>query len=207
MPSSGLDVDNRGRNALHFAVKGGNLQYLKFLIEVEKFDPKTAVDFRGVNPIAQLIKGDRILTADVKMLSYLIEKGADTNLLYEEPTYNSATYKCTPLIHGIRHTSEQRDNIKAIILELINNGADACIQDSQGLDALVHVVKRNHENTFNYILDTYQEERKDGGAKARLVKDSVDANGWTLVHHIVRPLEFGSFENAAILKRALEEGF
>lgn len=74
----------------------------------------------------------------------------------------------------------------------------------------MHVVKRNHENTFNYILDTYggqEEEKKDEGKKIPLVKDSVDEKGWTLVHHIVQPLEFGSYENAEILKRALEEGF
>lgn len=50
VPSTSLDVDNRGRNALHFAVKGGNLAFIKFLIENEKFDVN-AVDFRGVNPL------------------------------------------------------------------------------------------------------------------------------------------------------------
>jgi ankyrin repeat protein len=34
-----LSVDIKGRNALHFAVKSGNLHYVKFLVDVEKFDP------------------------------------------------------------------------------------------------------------------------------------------------------------------------
>jgi hypothetical protein len=52
VPSGNQDVDNRGRNALHFAVKGGNMAFLKFLVEVEKFDVKASVDFRGVSPLS-----------------------------------------------------------------------------------------------------------------------------------------------------------
>ena len=87
VPSGNQDVDNYGRNALHFAVKGGNLAFLKFLVEVEHFDVKASVDFRGVSPLSQLTKGDRILTANPALLTYLLEKGSDPNGLYEEPSY------------------------------------------------------------------------------------------------------------------------
>lgn len=37
--------------------------------------------------------------------------------------------------------------------------------------------------------------------------DLLDGNGNTLIHNIVRPTEFGSFENIQILKEALMFGF
>ena len=213
VPSNAEDVDNRGRNALHFAVKGGNIAFLKYLVEVEHFDVKTSVDFRGVTPLSQLIKGDRILTGNIQILKYLLDRGADPNAVYEEPSYGQ-DYKCTPVIHSIRHDSKVRDNIKIVLKELLENGADASIQDSEGKDALVHAVIRNHTNTFHYILnlleeDEEEEEKKGEEPKVRvaLKKDQVDKNGKSLIHHIVNPLSFGSFENADLLKRAIESGF
>lgn len=37
--------------------------------------------------------------------------------------------------------------------------------------------------------------------------DLQDGNGNSLIHNIVKPTEFGSFENIVILKEALEFGF
>ena len=118
------------------------------------------------------------------------------------------------MIHSIRHDSKVRDNIKIVLKELLENGADASIQDSEGKDALVHAVIRNHTNTFHYILnlleDSEEEEEKKGGepkVRVALKKDQVDKNGKSLIHHIVNPLSFGSFENADLLKRAIESGF
>lgn len=135
VPSSIADADNRGRNPLHFAVKGGNLEFLKFLVEEEKLDIKASVDFRGVNPVSQLLKGDRLLSANVDMLKYLIKKGGDINSLYEESLYQQVTgenigqdvYKCTPIIHCIRHPAKDRSNIKVILKVLLELGADPCI--------------------------------------------------------------------------------
>ena len=46
-----------------------------------------AVDFRGVNPLNQLIKGERLLTANAQILEYLIKAGCNLNTRYEEDTY------------------------------------------------------------------------------------------------------------------------
>jgi ankyrin repeat protein len=138
------------------------------------------------------------------MMKYLIEKGADPNGIYEEPSYGDETYKCTPVIHAIRHPSIERDNIKLVLKDLLGSGADAGIQDSDGRDALTHAVIRNHTNTFNFILDSFGEEKKEA---VPLKKDSIDSKGKTLIHHIVNPLPFGSYENAEMLKRAIDEGF
>lgn len=144
------------------------------------------------------------MTASLPMMKYLIEKGADPNGIYEEPSYGDEAYKCTPVIHAIRHPSLERENIKLVLKELLASGADAGIQDSDGRDALTHAVLRNHTNTFNFILDNFSEESKEA---VPLKKDSIDTKGKTLVHHIVNPLPFGSYENAELLRRAIEEGF
>ena len=56
---------------MHLSVKSGNLHFIKFLIEVEKFDIN-ALDYKGGNAITTLLKGDRILKANPKILEYLI---------------------------------------------------------------------------------------------------------------------------------------
>ena len=72
------DTDSKGRTALHLAIKSGSLPFIKFLIDVEKFD-LNAVDINGANAICTLIKGDRILRANDKTLNYLLDKGGDPN--------------------------------------------------------------------------------------------------------------------------------
>lgn len=102
-----------------------------------------------------MIKGDAILKADVKLLSYLLQKGCNPNVLYEEDIYSEGPgYMCTPVIQAIRHDSTDRSNIKLILKELLLKGADISIQDTKGRDALMHVVIRNHANTFAFILDS-----------------------------------------------------
>lgn len=32
------ETDNKGRSALHHAIRSGNLHFIKFLVDVEKFD-------------------------------------------------------------------------------------------------------------------------------------------------------------------------
>lgn len=81
------DTDCKGRTALHLAIKSGNFHFIKYLVDVEKFDIN-AVDNSGVNAIGTLIKGDRILKASDKILQYLLERGGNPNQLYIEELSN-----------------------------------------------------------------------------------------------------------------------
>lgn len=65
----------------------------------------------------------------------------------------------------------------------------------------MHSVIRNHANTFEFILDSLApnegEEVKGEEKIAILVKkDQVDTEGKSLLHYIVNPLPWGSYENA-----------
>jgi ankyrin repeat protein len=83
------ESDARGRTALHLAIRSGNLHLIKFLIDVEHFDVNQT-DKRGTNAITTLLKGDRILKANVKILEYLIKSGGNPNQLYEEKMYQAS---------------------------------------------------------------------------------------------------------------------
>ena len=76
-------TDYKGRNALHLAVRSGNIHLIKFLVDVEHFDVNTT-DKRGANAIITLLKGDRILKAKVNILKYLIQMGGNVDQLYQE---------------------------------------------------------------------------------------------------------------------------
>lgn len=75
------EVDYKGRNALHLAVRSGNIHLIKFLVDVEHFDVNST-DQRGANAIVTLLKGDRILKAKTNILEYLIKKGGNVDQLY-----------------------------------------------------------------------------------------------------------------------------
>jgi ankyrin repeat protein len=80
------------------------------------------------------------------------------------------------VIHCIRHEAVDRTNIKVILTELLERGANASVQDSNGQDAFVHAVTRNHTGTFGFILETTgnsSEESKERDVQS-IKKDSVD---------------------------------
>lgn len=64
-------LDSHGRTILHLAIKSGNLAFIKFLIEVQGGDVNLR-DARGRNALCTLICGDRILSAQPKLLEYLL---------------------------------------------------------------------------------------------------------------------------------------
>ena len=73
-----------------------------------------------------------------------------------------------------------------------------------GKDSFFYTAIRNHYNTFNFIIDTIQEEKK---SLDTVIKDQVDKKGKSLIHYIVNPLPYGSFENTDLLRKAIEVGF
>jgi hypothetical protein len=113
-------------------------------------------------------------------------------------------YMTTCVIHAIRHESKERDNIKEILkilLPLVNPSA----QDSYGRDAFMYIAMRNHVNTFHFILDQL-DNCKQINQFSKIVKDNVDILGKSLVHYIINPLPYGSYENAALLTAAIKRG-
>lgn len=74
----------------------------------------------------------------------------------------------------------------------------------------MYCVTRNHANTFDFILSSVskagEESKENKGAQLRL--NSVDKrDSRSLIHYIVDPLPFGSFENEDLLRQALAAGF
>lgn len=109
-------------------------------------------------------------------------------------------YRTTSVIHAIRHESKERENIKQVLKVLLKY-ANPSMQDSEGKDPFMYVAIRNHNNTFHFMLDTINEH------KTIIKKDNVDHLGRSLIHYIVCPLSFGSYENYHMLKKAIEVGF
>ena len=68
----------------------------------------------------------------------------------------------------------------------------------------MYTAMRNHLNTFNFILDTIEDQNKNFDT---IVKDNVDKHGKSFLHYIVNPIPYGSYENAEMLTRAIEVGF
>jgi hypothetical protein len=54
------------------------------------------------------------------------------------------------------------------------------------------------------MLDTIKEQHKSYDS---IKKDSVDLQGKSLVHYIVNPLPFGSYENEDLLSKTIEIQF
>lgn len=54
------------------------------------------------------------------------------------------------------------------------------------------------------MLSTINEKE---GSYDSIKKDSVDNHGKSLLHYIINPLPFGSYENEELLRKAIEVGF
>ena len=71
--------------------------------------------------------------------------------------------------------------------------------DSLGFDAMVYAIKSNKVGFVQFLLDNK--------TVLNLKTDFKDPQGWSMMHHCVQPLCFGSFENTEILDKLYRCGY
>ncbi|KAN0029742.1 hypothetical protein ACTA71_007878 [Dictyostelium dimigraforme] len=199
--SSGVSpnlTDSTGRTPLHYAAISENVPFTQFLFsqklninqqDKEGYTPlslalikiKTPTPETGGNqPSTEDIIKNFILPAEVQLLL--------TGLPNLELKFKYEENEITPLIYAI--------NIKNIGLigTLLNSKANINTVDALGQPPLFHAVKTNKMNIVNLILSK----------KPNM--NIQDSDKKSVIHYVVNPTEYGSFENVTLLNLLSKQG-
>ena len=110
------------------------------------------------------------------------------NIFPKKTVISSTTYIVTPLIYVILKSASK--SVLNIINWYINHGADLNEVDDQGRHALIYAITENSKKVAKFLLSQ----------KTNSPQRLSDHNGKTLLHYVVCPLEYGSYENIDMLK-------
>ena len=77
------------------------------------------------------------------------------------------------------------------VLSLISDqGADINQGDGLGYTPLIHLIRQNREEEVKNLIKTHR----------KLLTKTVDNEGKNIIHHVVTPRQFGSYENISLLE-------
>lgn len=200
-----LENDTLGCNILHYACMHQNSELMSYIFEnVNKnklVGTMKTKNKENMTPFLYAFQGTNI-NSFVEIKKFFNNKDFVSNIHYNEKVYGE-DYYCSPIIHTVRYFSPTNQDVLVstqgnILLFLIQNGANIMDTDQHGLDCLMHSVINNNFKLFEAIVENCSKQ---------INKQGVDNNGKSLVHHIVSPIEEGSYENAAMLRYALKNNF
>lgn len=83
------------------------------------------------------------------------------------------------------------NNLSMEVFSLLHNkGADINKGDGKGLKPIMHLIRQNREEDVVNLVKSYQ----------NLFTKAVDNEGKNVIHHVVTPRDFGSYENTSLLE-------
>jgi len=167
--------DLKGCQAVHIAAGSQYPALIRFLLNLGA--DIHAVDAEGKSPLVHAIEGKKVESA-LETLKAL--ETANFNITFK----NEDGLLVTPIIHAVMQSAS-----KDTVLFLLNHKADITARDGQGRNLLMHAIKKNNVPLVEAILDFEGLDLK-----------CVDEKGWSYAHHVVCPLDLGSYENVEILK-------
>jgi ankyrin repeat protein/predicted DNA-binding WGR domain protein len=165
-------IDNKGRSALHYAAKRGNKELCEFLLQ-KGLDPNL-VDKKQQTPFSLAIQNSDENGNLVKLFK-VHKANVNTVFLHEQR-------KITPLIYYIKQLNKK-------LVEIILATADVNTADDQGRTPLMYAVSENAMELIEILL------KKKG-----IDVNKKDSQGKNVVHYVVNPLPYGSYENVALLE-------
>lgn len=173
------DVD--GKQPLHIACASQYPALISFLLNLGAQSNET--DTAGRTALVHAIENKRVLTS---LPTLQVLSSADFNVKFT----NEDSLVVTPIIHAVMQSAS-----KEVVVFMLKAGADIAATDGEGRNLLMHAIRKNNFPLVEAILGF-----------AGLDMHMKDGKGWTYVHHVVCPLDFGSYENAEILDKLVASG-
>ncbi len=155
----------------------------------------------------------------------------DPNILYAPPTDENANdkkgkeklprpqqsaEKTCLLIHAVLQSPNCYELAEKVVKLFIKNKVNINVQDSTGKTAIMYAVCDNNEKMVKLLLANKeaatepaanQKERMEKIANINNVDLNLqDSNGKTVLHLVVNPLPFGSYENTHLLEILVNAG-
>jgi len=170
-------ADSEGRTPLHYAAMH-NFKYL-FETLLQNGADVNIQDAQGCTPFVLQLSSETGWLNDSNIQPYLDYK-ANLNVQFKVKEFLTG-----PLNYLISHGPLNCDLFKI----LVNNGASINELDENSYTPLMHAIRANSVSLVKYLLNYLD-----------LDKTIRDKEGRTPIHHVVQPLEYGSYENEEMLE-------
>ena len=177
LESKNLDfkiTDKLGRSPLHYACKAGCLKLIEHLI-AKGLDVNQS-DNQGTTPLGLMAVHSFIRIEEFCRLTQ--SKGLEINKKF---AFNKVMHTILTYIIFMNKSSKT-------FTKMIELGANINLPDGQGFSPLIHGIRKNKFDRVVSMVTNFKADTK-----------FTDNNRCTVIHHVVRPRQFGSYENVEML--------
>eukprot|EP01125_Pyxidicula_operculata_P008837 TRINITY_DN292_c0_g1_i1.p1 TRINITY_DN292_c0_g1~~TRINITY_DN292_c0_g1_i1.p1 ORF type:complete len:2964 (-),score=944.30 TRINITY_DN292_c0_g1_i1:25-8748(-) len=217
------EFDDSGYHPIHYAAMNNHLDLLKIFL-----DKGVNIGLKSkdkVTPFVCAVK-DVQLESRSSLIKLLLEKGADVNECYTSSSipeigsvpillhsvYSNSRSILQEILLKKKYGSKVNFDVKDakgksllfialekreldLIEKLIKKGVDVNISDADGITPAMFAVRTNQEELLLIL-------KKSKGLKL----NAKDNKGKTVIHHLVNPMDYGSYENETLLRKLVEWG-
>jgi ankyrin repeat protein/predicted DNA-binding WGR domain protein len=179
LEAKGLDfgsADTAGRTSLHYACEAGSVKLVSWLLErgLDVNQP----DASGVTPLGHLLTCS--FGKAIEFATEGLKYGLDLNKKFSlnDKQHTALTYIIA------------EDKSTDTFIKLHEMGADINLGDSDGWTPLIHLIRENREEDIKNFTRQFR----------NMFTNCIDSNGKNVIHHVVSPRDFGSYENVSLLE-------
>jgi ankyrin repeat protein/predicted DNA-binding WGR domain protein len=169
-------LDSFGKNALHYACESGCLRLIKHLVE-KRINPNIS-DKAGMTPLGYIAVHSFHHTVDFCSAAKSFGLDLDKRFRFGKKEHTILTF--------IISQGKSFD----VFTRVHELGADLNKGDCDGWVPLVYYIRENRDEEAKNFIKSF---------KSTFMRTK-DAQGRTLIHHVVRPREFGAYENVQLLE-------
>ncbi|CAD8079248.1 unnamed protein product [Paramecium primaurelia] len=178
-----MSTDNQMNTPLHYACKHDFLQMIKYFLH-RNSDPN-AFNSDKNTPFSIRLQNNYKVFSDPIELGLWTSSNANLNIQFK---VNKKEYCLTPLLYLIQ---EYHVEDEILLSKFTDAGCDINEKTEKGETSLILAIKNNSLKLVNFILHHPKFKRE---------AHIQDFNKKSPIHHVVQPLEFGSYENTEMLE-------
>ncbi|CAD8092465.1 unnamed protein product [Paramecium sonneborni] len=176
-------TDNLMNTPLHYACQNNFPQMIKYLLN-RNSDPN-AFNSDKNTPFSIRLQSNYKVFADPVELGLWTNSKVNLNVKFN---VNKKDYCLTPLLYLIQ---EYHVEDEILLTKFTDAGCDINERTEKGDTSLILAIKNNSLKLVNFILHHPQFQKE---------AHISDSNQRSPIHHVVQPLEFGSYENIEMLE-------
>ena len=169
-------LDNYKRTSLHYACEAGCMKLIKTLLE-KRIDPNHT-DKYGLTPFGLILKNNFHLAFEFAQEAKKYDLDLNKRFTFDKCEHTALTYIILENKNFVTFS------------QLIGLGADINKGDCSDYTPLILLIRQNRDEEVKNLITTFRDVQTK----------CTDFEGKTIIHHVVKPRDFGSYENVKLLE-------
>jgi ankyrin repeat protein/predicted DNA-binding WGR domain protein len=169
-------ADKAGRTSLHYAAEAGSVKLATWLLE-RGLDVNKS-DSAGVTPLGHVLKSSFGKTEEFAKIGIQYKLDLNKKFSFGKKDHTALTYIVA------------EDKNLDTFIKLHELGADINLGDCDGWTPLIHLIRQNREEEIRNLMKQFP----------TIYSKCTDIQGRNIIHHVVKPRDFGAYENVALLE-------